>query len=339
MNSELRKLLAEIDPSLTEGDGAWQRVAVIRNREHVPSRASALSGARLGFKLLIADRRGEPRWIGRCASPLERAGGCSGDRLAVLSRDRVAGMHVPETRVARSANLLLVATAYVGSRSLRTLSDRLTPTEWQPRMLDVIEVAHVVMSRAAALNPPLLDALVPAEQEQRLERDLTLIEASIDERALVAALRPFLARHAELPFAVQHGDLWAENVIWHAGRWWLIDFDECGEFHNPLHDVFHLLSATPRKVNAGSWFGLVPGEEPDQWARARYAVLRAQVDRLGTDDALVGVAFLVYLVRLVGLRLRPPIQGLFTSRLVAALTRASAFLSGGGSLERLIPLR
>jgi hypothetical protein len=213
----------------------------------------------------------------------------------------------------------------------------MSPEIWSRRALEVAAVADLVMARASALNPELLLPLDPAEQARRLARDLSLIEAAADT-SLVRTLLPCLARHAELPFRVQHGDLWAENVFLHAGRWWLIDFDESGEFHTPLHDRFHLLSAAPTEATRSAWYALRPGEAPDAWGRARMAVLRAEADRLGLDDALVGLSLIAYLVHMIGFRLRPPMQGLFTSSLLGKLSRVSAYLADGGSLARLVPL-
>lgn len=339
MNVELRQLLRVIDPAFGNDSRAWTRVTVVRNIAAIGTAAAGASEGGGGFKLLVTDRRGVPQWVGRCLGLGDPPGWLTGDHMVELSRDPVAGAHVPEVRTAESANLRLVLTAYLGATSLRSLAERMRPEAWGKHARAVAEVADRVTARAGTINPALLAALTVSEQERRLARDLLMVGEAMPEMPIIEILRPFLARYAELPFRLQHGDLWSQNVFWHSGRWWLIDFDECGEFYTPLHDRFHLLSAAPRAATERPWFALRVDQRPDDWGRARAAVLRDHAAQLGLDDGLVGLSLVAYLVHLIGFRMRPPLRGLFTARLIGKLTRISTYLSEGGAIEALVPLR
>lgn len=333
MNNELNGLLRLLGVDGVDDRNAWRCMSMVLNHGCVPSRQGLPSW---GFKLLILDRRGRPEWFARCSWSSRSEMLRETELLDALTLDPFAHEHVPEHRTGYTERIFVQLNRHLGARAYSAQLPRINVARWASDVGGIIDVAEALMERATALVPALRAHASAADRKSSVGADLARIaHAGVSSRAiesLALSLKPI----GELPFVLQHGDLWPSNVIRSADRWWVIDYSECGFVWVPLYDVFHLLHNGPPSATQ-LWYAQAWGKLPDAWSRARWALVRRCAERHGLSARDVGTCLVHYLVHLAAYRLRPGVPLMWSTALLATIEQVGSFLADGGTTATLIP--
>lgn len=341
MNTELRGLLESLGVETGSRGNAWERAILVLNFGAVPPIGDAsVGGVFSGFKLVLLDARERPAWFARCGRADDAGVAQEAALLERLAADPIAARFVPGVRIGRSEHLLVQVSPYLGSDSYSKRVAQRSANAWGRDLLDILRIDELVLERAIAAAPDLLEMATPRALEQSVERDFSrLLERDIADTETIELLRGAIEPLKRFPPALQHGDLWPPNILRHGGRWWLIDFAECGQVWAPLYDAFHMLSNGPPGSADREWYALGEGARPDHWGEVRYAILRELAGRIGLSEAQVGAALTYYLIHLSAYRLRPGVERVYSVRLTQELMRVAACLRAGKPLSQLVPIR
>ena len=277
-----------------------------------------------GFKLLLLDERGRTQWFGRCAWASLPAMRREVDVLLQLREDPFAARHIPETRVTNRPPLFLQVSRYLGDVSYGRTYDTLAPAEWGNDVREIEALSQRLMQTATERVPILSESPGITQREWVLEGDLRTLRDSGFDRALVRMLERAVMPAANATAELQHGDLWPANVLRAEGRWWLIDFAECGVVWTPLYDLFHLISTPPARATR-RWYG-EQLDRSDAWTVARFGALKDAAIPRGLDVTTVGSCLVYYLLHLTAYRMRPGVPADISTENRVELERMAQWL-------------
>lgn len=340
MNAELRSLLGSLGLDTGSHDD-WDRMIVVLNFGAVPPLAEPTAGSVFsGFKLVLLDRGDRPTWFARCGRSDDQDVAQEAALLERLGADPIARRFVPGVQIGRSEHLQIQVSPYLGSDSYSKRVTRLSARRWGLDLLEILRISEMVLGRAIAAAPDILAMASPEAVKKSLDKDLSrLRDRNIVDGEAIEILRRAIDPLRQLPPVPQHGDLWPANILRHEGRWWLIDFAECGQVWAPLYDAFHMLSNGPESSNDRRWYALAEGDCTDNWGEVRFAILRELAGRVGLSEAQVGAALAYYLVHLLSYRLRPGVEARFSSTLIEEVSHVAEALRAGMPLSRLVPIQ
>lgn len=326
MNQELRECLSGLGWDGVDDAAMWKRVVVVLNYGRVPRR---LSETDRGFKLLLLTRHGTPEWFGRCGWAERPAMDRETELLDTLRADPFGAAHIPESRHARTAQLCLQISRYLGEVSYSTFIDRRAPLDWMRDVREILHVSERLMRIARAHVPRLREP--PSESTRRtlLDADLATLEAAGMPSSLLQQLRAAAAPSLELEPELQHGDLWPANVLRADHKWWLIDFAECGVVWSPLYDLLHLVATAPPAAGK-AWYAISEPGTDDIWLTARRTLLSEAARRRRLSATQLAGCLIYYLVHLTAYRLRPGVEYDISANLRADLVRIGEFLTANG---------
>ncbi len=334
MNAELNGLLRLLGVTRLDGPAAWRRVAMVLNHGCVPARPGAVPW---GFKLLILGERGHPEWFARCSWTHRSEMLRETELLETLTSDALGRVHVPELRTGYTERLFVQLTRHLGSRAYGAQLTRIRAERWTSDVGEIIAVAEALMERATVLMPALRTQRTVDERQAVLARDMTRLAAAGVSAATLDVVTGALERVRDLPFRLQHGDLWPSNVIRNDGRWWIIDFAECGFVWVPLYDAFHMLHhASPSAVQ--DWYAVDARTVPDRWTRSRWSLVADLAARHRFTAAEVGTCLVHYLVHLAAYRLRPGVPLMWSADLLRTIERVATWLASGRTVAELLPI-
>lgn len=323
MNRAVRSALSKIGWEGATAPDMWRRAIMVLNYGRVPRR---LSETDRGFKMLLLDRQGRAEWFVRCSWAAPEAMQREVELLDVLRKDPFGAEHVPESRSASGDPLFVQASRFLGEVSYSGFIEHRGPTDW---MQDVREVS-AVSSRLMAIAGRNLERLgTPPSRSQRaewLDADFATLAGAGLPPSLVDGLRRATEPSLDLPAELQHGDLWPANVLRAQGRWWLIDFAECGVVWSPLYDVMHLVATAPPAAGK-LWYALAAAHPVDRWLEARWTLLREAAIARGLTETQLASCLLYYLVHLTAYRLRPGVEFALSGNLREELERVGKLLA------------
>jgi Ser/Thr protein kinase RdoA (MazF antagonist) len=129
-----------------------------------------------------------------------------------------------------------------------------------------------------------------------------------------------------MPRELQHGDLWPDNVLRHAGGWQLIDFAEFGDVNVPLYDLWHMIRYRPR--------GRIARMRPfaNRWDAVRRQLISSEMRRLQLSPAEIGATRLFYLVHMAAYRTRHGVAFQFAEEYTSAVAAAGEQFARGATL-------
>jgi phosphotransferase family enzyme len=340
MNRELRDLLSAAGYERARSPDAWSGMIVVNNFGSVPIPPGlSTEFAQKGFKLLLLDEQGQPAYFARCGASSDHALEREGMVLEALCGDPTLAGVVPATRVVASARLRILVNDYLSGRTYESLAARQPPDAWVRTSGDILALSERVALCAAHAVPDLLrggpEVDLLEEARPRLGR---LADAGVDAGAL-AAVERVLGHAGPLARRLQHGDLWAGNVIRYRGGWALIDFAEFGEAQVPMYDVFHMLQSNPgrrRGPTSQAWLQVGLGAVEDKWTDASRRVVNASAARLGLTTPEVAATLVYYLVHISAYRLREGVPREYGEVFIRELRRVADQLQRGVPLERLV---
>ena len=243
MMNTLFSTLVSLGVHELSGPDAWRRLVMVRNFSQVPPRTESTV---MGFKFVVHDGDGTPRWFGRCGWDTLAAMRTECALLEALTRDPVTARHVPASRATAMGETIVHVSRHLGSVAYdRHLSTRRAEV-WGRELDEILVLSEQLMSRVGETVAVAMRSDPREHRQAQLERDLVLLEQRGMDAGIVAWLRDTLSSSlARLPVALQHGDLWPANVLRAEDRWWLIDFSECGIMWTPGYDLFLLLVNGP----------------------------------------------------------------------------------------------
>ncbi|GAB1342525.1 phosphotransferase [Gemmatimonas sp.] len=334
MSNTLFTALHEMGLGELRGDDAWRRLVMVRNYSEVPPRSSSTP---LGFKFIVNNARGEPKWFGRCGwdTPAAMRNECN--LLHALTADSETARHVPEVRSVHLAETSVQVSRHLGvpayDQQLRTR----TPAQWAAECTEVLQLSERVLARTQATSPALFDKDPAQARLRQVERDLAVLgQRGVDSAMLERLQATLVGTVQELPLVLQHGDLWPANVIRANGRWWLIDFSECGLMWTPGYDLFLMLINSPAGFDT-SFLAPTGNSQQDSLSASRRQVVAQFAGRHGYSPRTMGLMLVHFLVRITAHRMRPGLSASLSEHWRAELRRLDEFLGNGGSLERVLP--
>ena len=333
MNDELRALLTLLGVEGLESPDAWKRVLMVLNHGCVPARHGMPDW---GFKLLILDDQGRPEWFGRCSWTSRVEMERETTVLEALTADPYGRERIPEVRTGHTPRLFLQISRHLGVRAYGGALPRRSPRQWSDDVAGIVDVSEALMARATVLLPELRTHSTADARQSSVRADLARITAAGVSSEALSGVAAALDRVRDLPFTLQHGDLWPANVLRRDGRWWLIDFAECGFVWVPLYDVFHMLHNAPPAARH-AWYGSEHERVMDEWSRTRWSLLRRFAGALGLSRRDVGTCLVFYLVHLAAYRLRPGVPLMWSTRLLESIERVGRQLAAGAEVEHLLP--
>ena len=332
MNEELLRLLTLLGVEGLARPDAWQRVVMVLNDGRVPARDGVPP---VGFKLLLLDDAGRPEWFARCSWTTRAEMLRETTVLETLTHDALCRQHIPEVRTAHTDRIFVQLTRHLGVQSYSGALQALGPAAWSRDVEEIVTLTRAMMERAAGLLPALRTQRSVEDRQRAIAADLARVEgAGLDTTALMA-LREALETVRDLPFHLQHGDLWPGNVLRQHDRWWIIDFAECGVVWVPLYDTLHMLHMAPKAAQQ-LWYA-APDAPADAWTTARRTLAHRTAAARGLDARQLGACLVFYLMHLCAYRLRPGVPRQWSAPLLQVLERVGAALAAGLPLEALIP--
>lgn len=328
-------MLARLGVGGMDRPDAWRRLIMVRNFTPVPPLPGPPTW---GFKFLILGRTGTPEWFGRCGWGTPEVMRTESALLDALSADPVTAQHVPESRTARDGASMVQISRHLGPAAYHLTIRQRSAAQWAQDATAILTVCETVMARARAFPAGHFTADPVAFRRRQFEGDCDVLAAAgIDTSCLHrwrTLLDPLLVT---APCVLQHGDLWPANVLKAEGRWWLIDFTECGMVWMPGYDLFLLLVNSPTGFST-AWIAPTPGVALDSWDAARQQVMAQFVRRHMLSAHQLGLLLLYFLVRLTAHRLRPGVPAELSSHWLAEIRRVDAFLEAGQAPAHLTPL-
>jgi Ser/Thr protein kinase RdoA (MazF antagonist) len=332
MTNALFSALRDLGIDEVHGRDAWRRLVVVRNFTEVPPRSSLTP---MGFKFVVHDGHGAPRWFGRCGWDTSAAMRAECALLAALGRDPVTAQHVPESRAAEVGDTMVHVSRHLGPVAYdRHLSTR-TAHEWAAETDEILRLSERMMVHVTNAAPPVFTYDPHERREAQLEQDLLLLQQSGLDAHLVQWFRTNLSPSLrQLPAVLQHGDLWPANVLRAENRWWLIDFSECGIMWIPGYDLFLLLVNGPAGFDT-SWIAPAPVASRDQWNLARWSTIAAFARRHAFSSHTMGELLLHFLIRLTAHRMRPGLSRELSRHWREELTRIGTFLARTSTFDHV----
>jgi len=328
MNRELRGLLAEAGYARALDADVWRGILVIRNAGAVPPPAGVPpESGQKDFKLLLLDRGGRATHFARCGASADHLFRRENGILAALCAHPALARTIPHTRSACSRSIRLQLTAYIPGRSFADIVRRQSAAQWARSASEILETSEAMTRCAEEVLPDLRAAgdTVPLADEAASRLEL-LAGAGIPA-PILDALRTALGSVPPLRRRLQHGDLWAGNVLRFKGSWWLIDFAEFGHAQVPMYDVFLFVHFT--------WLMLDVAAVRDDWADASRHVVRAAAGRMGLSPRDVAASMIYYLVHMAAYRLRHGAHYVDRAPFLRAILSAAESLLAGTCLESL----
>jgi Ser/Thr protein kinase RdoA (MazF antagonist) len=183
-----------------------------------------------------------------------------------------------------------------------------TPVQWVSDVRQVLGVAQSVLSRIQTMDGLFEFGRQSASRRDQILQDCDVLRQNGVDEQFVSCLRDLLLFTLnELPFQLQHGDLWPANVLEAGGRWWLIDFSECGLVWTPGYDLMMLLANSPGGFST-QWIGASFEHSPDRWDRARSRIIKGFAEQHGWSSNQIGLMVLHFLLRITAYRMRPGVE-------------------------------
>ena len=248
MSNALLKLIADCDPAGEIHRWSWRDVLIVRNLGAIEAGSSrdSLYASSRGFNMLLLDHRGRPMRYCKCRHSDHARLRHENSILTTLGKDPELRQIIPPTRAGQVADLQVQVSVFVPGASYQSMLPSLRPRQWKRSMQDIAGVAYHLSRRARTLIPTY----------SRSPSDISLALAAADSLSHlaschippshIAALLECLESTPALPRIPQHGDLWAGNVIWFRGSWWILDFEMFGDAQVPMYDVYHLVRTSLR---------------------------------------------------------------------------------------------
>jgi hypothetical protein len=331
MNAQLRNLLASV------GIAEPAETVLINNMGPIPPVASERdgSGSLRGFNLLLLDDRGQPTHLCKCRPEASASARREAHVLAALRRDPALAAVLLPTWNASSDGMQLVVYRFERERDLAQRAGRYGRERWFRAARQILALANVVSSRAATVLPEL-GAGRPITLAEAMRRPLADLAAAGVNPLDLADLARVLAEGGTVRAHLQHGDLWAANVLPHGDGWWLLDFEHYGAISVPLYDVCHFLRTGHElragRRAAGTWFDSQCGDD-DEAARCR-AVIREQVTAQQLDDREAAGAIVYYFTEFTA-RAHRYAPATTRQRSLAELASLAAAIRRGESVGRI----
>jgi len=333
VSSALFEALARLGIAEVDGPDGWRRLVVVRNFSDVPVRYSE---APLGFKFIVNDERGQPRWFGRCGwdAPAAMRAECA--LLDALARDAMTSRHVPEARFTHLEDTTVQVSRHLGDVAYdRRLRNR-TSDQWLRDTAEILTLSEDMLVHLHRSAPSIFCEDPDGYRRDQLGRDLDLLERRGLGTTLVHKLRTVLLSGLDdLPVALQHGDLWPANVLRAEDRWWLIDFSECGLMWLPGYDLYLFLVNGPAGFDT-SWIAPSPAAFRQRWNVTRMKAVQQFAARHGFSAQTMGMLLLHFLVRLTAYRMRPGVSPRLSAHWQSELVRIGPLLDHGEGLEVLL---
>jgi hypothetical protein len=275
VNAELRSLLANL--------GIEASTAVLmQNAGPIP--APRGTNRFRGFKLILLNARGTATHFCRCA-PAEFNGlADEAEIMLALRKDPAIATILPEVALGVGERIRLLITPFALRGDYTDPMERLPTRAWETLAREVINGALDITIATPALVPRF--ALDPAPLQPLLEatNHLDALTLVLDAK-VVATLRAFLRDSPAIPRAIQHGDLWAGNLLDLETGWRLVDFEIFGQIQMPMYDVFHFLRTCldmrPQTRAMPTWLDMMRQDHDDVVVARK--LLRAAAERASLD--------------------------------------------------------
>ena len=288
MNRELTVLLRGLGIEPAES-------LLIQNTSAINRRGESPDGH--GFKLVLLDADGRITHFCKCAGAnvewLQR----EAEVVEAMRTDTDIGRRVMPVWSGATAAIRVLVSAYAPGGDWRSRVSNQSTGEWTEATSEVLALASRISDRTPTLIPRYADRS-PVSIVAEAEPLLTLLgQLGSSERALID-IRSAMARARSLERSVQHGDLWAPNILETPEGWQLTDFELFGDVQVPLYDALHFVRTSMELRHSNgtefSWLSAMTAEGPD--AAAARVLLRDAADRVGLDPAQREAVVLYYVV-------------------------------------------
>jgi|SoiMethySBSTD1v2_1073268.scaffolds.fasta_scaffold305471_2 hypothetical protein len=244
MNSDFVALLEQAGLDTRER-GFWQRIVMVDNRGilpvHWPDEDDLMTIR--GFNALVLDRHGAPTHFCKCRPPT-REWIRQTELCTQMSKEPELRHVMPPAWEVGSADVHISISAYVPGRVLESTVSWMRPRKLCKALREIIQAMETVSRRGAIVAPGFFRGQTHVDLAAEAEWAFDAIPSPLLERNQAAILREAIAAAGTVRRVLQHGDLWARNILRYDSHWWLLDFDTFGRTQVPMYDACHLVRSS-----------------------------------------------------------------------------------------------
>lgn len=332
-HSKLVDVLVSLGVSELESAEAWRRVVLVRNMSAAPAQYGTVPW---GFKFIVLDTSGNPAWFGRCGWATTERMRVECELLDWLGRDSFARCHVPEARYTFVGTDAVQISRHLGNAAYSLKMSGRSPQRWVLDVSQILATAESILGRVQEAPEGSLSVIRSVPRIEQVAADCEVLRRNKVQATRIGRIESILLETAgDVPFLLQHGDLWPANILEAQGRWWLIDFSECGLVWTPGYDLFMLLANSPGGFST-QWIGSQSMDAYNEWDQARLRIVHEFASRHGWTSHQVGIMLLHFLLRLTAYRMRPGVSAELSAYWRDELLRIESLLAAGRSPAELI---
>ena len=324
MNRELRELLGNLGIEPAES-------LLVQNTSAINRRGPSPEGH--GFKLVLLDDDGRISHFCKCAGTNVEWLRREAEVVEALRSDTDIAPRVMRVWSAATPAIRVLVSAFAPGGDWRARVRKQSTAEWTASTLEVLDLALRISNLAPTLVPHYADrSLVSVIDEA--DPLLHLLERLGSSQRVLDEIRTRMTIVPPVERTVQHGDLWAPNILDTPDGWRLTDFELFGDVCVPLYDALHFVrtSMELRHTTGSEFSWLATMQEGGPDATAARSLLRYAADRSSLTEAQRVAVALYYVVdiaaRLAMRRAPKADQGRY-----AAQVEAFSEAIGEGSLE------
>jgi Phosphotransferase enzyme family len=317
----------------------WTDVVMVSNVGAIPPARDAQGDFvwNRGFNLLIVGRWGRPRYFCKC----RRAGD---ERLLreirvmeTLNGDPALRRHVPKVASGESSRLQILATRYVGARTLLEALHGPPRPAYEKLVMASVDAILTVSRHGTRLLAGMAEQ-EPVHVAREADPVFAYLERAGVASADVSIMKGVLGEVAPFPRVLQHGDAWPNNLIWRWGSVWMLDFEMFGEVQVPMYDIFHFLRTcsdvwASGGSSGGTWCDRMQGDNVSTQLSRRAARRAATMLGLTTDQTVA--ALIYYVAHFAATTHRRNPQGTFWERFLREVRRLADWLRQGAALDQV----
>ena len=289
MNSEIAKLIASLGIEAASA-------LLVQNVGPIPPTPGHWNR---GFKLVLLSSNGTPTHFCRCQPASATGLAEEAEIITALRSDEELAAVLPTVISGCNSRVRVFITNFVSRGDCIHRVSRASVHAWGMMARDVMRLSLRMGVRAPSLLLGFNDRRPIAPLDPVAEQ-LRALDAVI-ERPLLDPLRACLAESPPVPRSVQHGDLWAGNLLDLGEGWQMLDFELFGQIQVPLYDVCQFIrTSLDLRVRRGdmTWLDIMrAGAGEAQIARD---LLRSAAESHALDASQRVAACVYYVVDFAG---------------------------------------